>query len=240
MGRRGREPGWAQFLPFPEILNAALPEPGPAISPELDQPTAPASGFTFPSASQRETSWNSPRNPGVPQGEGAKFVGLWVVGFFFGCSYLIGVFPLYLLHKTPWTPSWSFVVLPLTRAFTLEILGTGLSIKIRAPAEQKDEGFTPILPLAWKETSLGWRQGISASHSKSLDSLQSQARGAWPWICLGNGGWGQEGVAGPSPWAPGKQSREIRECCQKLSLGESLWGFPQTIPQIWEARGSRS
>lgn len=42
--------------------------------------------------------------------------------------------------------------------------------------------------------------------------------GAWPWICLRNGAGGQGE----------KQKWEIRECCQKLGLGGSLW------ESLWE------
>lgn len=84
-----------------------------------------------------------------------------------------------------------FIVLPPTPAFPpLGILG--LFTKSRAPAEQEEEGFTPIL-----EGNTPWMVPGNFCHSKSLDSLWSEAGGAWPWIGLGNCGWGQEGVAGP-------------------------------------------
>lgn len=169
-------------------------------------------------------------------------MGCWL---FFDCSYLIGVFPLYLLHKTPWTPSRSFVVFPLTRAFPLEILGTGLSVKVRAPAEQKDEGFTPILPLAWNETPLGWCQGIGARElvpaiPRAWIPLRARQGVPGHGFAAGMVDGARRGWIGLSPWALEKQSWEIRECCQKLGLGGipvgmGGSGFPQTIPQIWEA-----
>lgn len=147
-----------------------LPEPGPAISPELHQPTAPASGFTFPSASWRESSCNSPGNPGAPQEEGAKLVGLLAFKMVF--LIILGLFPLYLVHKTPWIPCPGFIVLPLTPASPLEILGMGLSVKGR---RMKDSPLS--FPLPGRKHSLDDVGEFlpKKSNSKSLDSL---------WGCL--------------------------------------------------------
>lgn len=212
-----------------------LPDPGPPVSPELHQPTAPASGFTFPSASQRETFWNSPRSPGVPQdpegtrpGEVWGFMGCWL---FFGLFLLVWGFPpnfIYSIKLHGFHPR-VLIVLPPSPAFPLEILG--LSTKARASAEQEDEGFTPVLPLAWKETPLGWFRGISAiprawtpfgerqrvpGHGFA-SGMMDEARREWLDLPLE------------------KQSWEIPEFCLWESLWESLseWvgsGLPQTIP----------
>lgn len=79
------------------------PEPGPAISPELHQPTAPASGFTFPSASRRKTLWNSPRCSSGP-GKVCGFMGCWLFFCLFFSFFGLGFSPLSLFHKTPWIP----------------------------------------------------------------------------------------------------------------------------------------
>lgn len=56
---------------------------------------------------------------------------------------ILGLFPLYLVHKTPWIPCRSFIVLPLTPASPLEILGMGLSVKGR---RMKDSPLSFPLP----------------------------------------------------------------------------------------------
>lgn len=154
----------------PSLKSQVLPSrsPAPQSAPSLiSQQLQPLAAPSPLLPGGKKTFWNSPRNPGAPQAL-AKFVGLWAVGFFFVLFLLDWVFSLHLfiysikLHGFHLRDSLSFHrLLP----FPWKFWG-----KPRAPAEQEDEGFTPILPLAWKETPLGWHRG-NFCHSKSLNSF---------------------------------------------------------------------
>lgn len=117
-------------------------------------------------------------------------MGRWL--FFWLFLFDWGFSPL-LFHKTPRTPSWSFVVLPLTCAFTLEILGTGLSVKseLQLSRRMKDSPqsfhlpgrkhpldgageLVPAVPRAW--IPFRARQGVPG-HGFALGMVNGARRG---------------------------------------------------------------